>query len=297
MSTEEKSTPLGGAPVEPEQATPRVSLPTAQLHNPDSPDNLLAPGKVITAADLQGPPLSASDEAELLAAEARLKKEQHRVDIPSNLEPPSSPVYPAQPTSGTSNREPVTTELPVTPPQGDEYEQRSLPGLRRNLELYSPPPLVITDEDRERLLECIIHNKYYSERFVKGPVEVVFRVKSSREVDFQRACLSKMSNDGEFGLMSDFQAAVARFNQLFQTVSYNGSDVPPVVIPPRPWKEGDLNLEEQYWKSWLSGLTESAGYIIHGLMIQFEDKVYRMQQSILDPDFFRPAAPSSSARG
>jgi hypothetical protein len=257
-----------------------------QLHSPDSPENLLQPGRKITAADLSGPPLSPQDEAELKAAE-----EQARKTWP---EPVVQSEYPPQPMEGMSPRQPTSTDLETG--EVSNFDQRSLPPVRRNLELYQPPPVPIQDGDIERLTECIIHNKHYSEEFVKGPVRVLFRVKSAREVDFQRACLSKMSADGEFGLMSDFQAAIARYNQLFQVVSYNGRQVSPVVIPPRPWKAEDLNLEEQYWKSWLAEITESAGYIVHGLMIQFEDKVYRMQQRMLEPGFTMPAAPSSSAR-
>ena len=261
-----------------------------QLHDPDSEENLLKSGRPLSAKDLQPQelPVSSEQNAELNAAEERLLQEQGKQEQPSASLPP-------QPEMGMPDRPPQTTEVPQSEERSN-YDFRTLPGSRKSMELYSPPEVPITNEDMERLLECIIHNKHYSEEFEKGPVKILFRVKSAKEVDFQRANLSKAISTGEFALMSDFQAAVARYNQLFQVVTYNGKEVAPVKIPPRPWKAEDLNLEEQYWSSWLSEITDSAGYVIHGLMIQFEDKIYRMQQRVLEPDFIMPAAPSSSVR-
>jgi hypothetical protein len=286
-----KSTKLGGDEPQSQETQQPKGPPPQQLHDPDSPDNLLRGGRPLSAKDLMGSPPDV-DDPELKAAEERIKREQEAIREAEA----ATPSLPLQPSQGAAYRPPATTELP----QGQEpsmFDRRTLPGVRRSLELYTPPEVEITDEDMLRMLECIIHNKHYSEKFKKGPVEVLFRVKSAKEVDFQRANISKMAAAGEFGLMSDFHAAVARYNQLFQVVSYNGREVAPVRIPPRPWKKEDINLEEQYWASWLSDITESAGYIVHGMMIQFEDKVYRMQQRMLEPDFTMPAAPSSSARG
>ena len=158
---------------------------------------------------------------------------------------------------------------------------------------FIPPRIPVTEEDVDRFLSCIARNAYYSEKFVRGEVTATFRVKSSIEVQYLRACISKMVSEGQLLSNDDLNVAIAKFNMFFQLHEFCGKVTPKPVIPPRPWNTDEqLNLETQFWSSDLGNLTDASSLVIQGMMIQFENKVTEIERLILDPKYSRGDAPS-----
>lgn len=263
--------------------------------DPDSQDNALQGG--MRAEDLLDAPTAN------VAMQRMEEGAKAGVQVPTGPTMPKTAegMVPPQPTPGTPFSPPPSTSLdrPEDPEDLlDERERgsgvsRGMVPPQRSMELYRPPDLEISDSDVERLEECIVNNHFYSEKFTKGRLSATFRVKSANEVDFQRACLGKMAQEDKFGLVSDYQNAVAQFNLLFQLADFNGKSMPQVRIPPRPWSEEALNLETQFWMSPVSQMTDAAYFLLQGMMVQFEDKLFKMQQRLLDPNFSKPDDHSS----
>jgi hypothetical protein len=158
---------------------------------------------------------------------------------------------------------------------------------------FVPPRIPVSEEDIDRFLSCIARNAYYSEKFQRGTMSATFRVKSSLEVQYLRACISNMVADGKLLTNDDLNLTISRYNMFFQLHEFCGKVTPKPMIPPRPWNTPEeLNLEDQFWNCDLGRLTDASSMVIQGMMIQFENKVSEIERLILDPKFSRGDVPS-----
>lgn len=253
------------------------------------------------ATDMFGRPVG--DDGNLLGK----VRAEDLMDPPTTVSPPSGFPEPSTTVSPPPGFQEPSTTGPL-PPQFDESSVPSNPDVQvleppqstgrgvqpsnQMTELYVPPALEVTDEDIERFLESIESNQHYAERFVKGGLDVVFRSKSGVEFDFQRSCLGRMMEEREIRTIPDYHEVMARLNLFLQLDQLNGKKMPKPAIPLRPWKAADLNIDAQYWASPFATFTEPLKFVLHGLMVQFENKVFEIEKRVIDPKYTGPGGRS-----
>lgn len=205
-----------------------------------------------------------------------------RQDGGDGAPPPQDPAPSPPPPEAGAAEPPGAEQAP--PPARPEQESRE---LVVSDDKVSIPDLPVTDADVDRFLQSIVTNQYFGESVERGPLKVKFRVKSATEVAWIRRAISRMVYDtGELRTRDDVNQAVLRINLMFQVVEFCGKVVDTPIVPgPPPWKDEELDLDAQFWRSEFGRMNEATLFMVQAMMVQFERKVEAIERILVDPKY------------
>lgn len=157
-------------------------------------------------------------------------------------------------------------------------------------DLYIPPDLPVSDEDLKNFLDSIVSGDFYSESFKKGPVEVSFRVKTGKEVNYISAIVAALGLKGRISSRALYLHAISILNVSFQTTDFCGRENAAPAVPQAPW-DVDALVEafDKIMGGGIAGAMKEHGiFIVSGLLSQFDKKVNSMMRRVLSPSFTEP---------
>lgn len=151
---------------------------------------------------------------------------------------------------------------------------------------FEIPDLPIHDDDKERLQDCLLNGNMYAESFdrAKGSLKVTFRVKTARETEIVFAQLRQDARDGFIMEEWDMNSRLHKYNLLIQMHSLNDIQQPRAVPLPAEMPK-DWTLRSIYDSSLVSSFPDPKIYILLGILSQFDKKVRRMTNQVLNGDF------------
>lgn len=205
------------------------------------------------------------------------------IPSPSQVSPPQDEKVPEQQIDHTPKETPPSPEMGDSGSSGVAVRPREEVGAP-----YSPSSLKITEECMEKFMDCLTMGQPYSEDFVikfgKNVIGVTIRDRLGSERDFTHSFISwKLFNQKVDALTH--QTEVNKALMLAQLVSFDGNKMPGLYVPPRPWSDETFekhNIITQFETSVLGQMPESLFTILSGKIVQFTDKVRRIQIALVE---------------
>ena len=155
------------------------------------------------------------------------------------------------------------------------------------------PKLEITDDDKERYLQCVVNGTPFMQEFEdqKLKLKVVLRDKTKKETDIISRQLDKTYNEGNIYSAVEYTNLFNVACLYYQLEEFNGvkqnRDYPVSV-----WDMKKFNLMESIDKGPLGSISSSALFVLMAMMSQFNHKLYALAMEVIDPNFTAPAKDS-----
>lgn len=162
---------------------------------------------------------------------------------------------------------------------------------------YDPPELDFTEAELDRFIEKMVFGEPWSESFTRDKVQITLRTRSRRESEFVTSVIEYEARQRLIMTQAELTNRINSFNIILSAVEYRGAGMPVWSMPARPWTDDNYKAFSAFVESHpLSDMPDPLHFVLMAIMVQFQDKCYRMQKRIVEdstgPDFSRPGVGS-----